>query len=109
MTLYFVSLFYLGLFLSQINELLSITTKKPIILKHLFILLSKCSFILLSNTTKKPIILKHLFILLSKCSLKLSRSSRISPTKCFCDEIVSTLLLLNILERELSLLVLFQK
>ena len=46
--------------------------------------------------------------LFSRYSLKLSRSSRTSPN-CFCDEIVSTLLLLNVIERELSLLVLFEK
>ena len=46
--------------------------------------------------------------LLSKCSLKLSHSSRIIP-KCFCDEAVSTLLLLNVIERELSSLILFEK
>ena len=63
---------------------------------------------LLDNLFRKPIILYYLSILLSECLSQLSCPSRISP-KCFYNEIVSTLLLLNVIETELSLLVLFQK
>ena len=61
---------------------------------------------LLDNLFRKPVIYSFYFF---KCLLKLSRSS-MNSLKCFCDEIVSTLLLVNVLERELSLLlVLFEK
>ena len=62
-------------------------------MKDLYILKIASQGNLLDNFFTKPIL-----FLLSKCLLLLSRSPRISP-ECFCDELVSALLLLNVIRK----------